>query len=729
MEVDDVLSHYSLLERVGEGGMGVVWKALDRSLGRTVAIKVLRDNLAAQPESLARLRHEATTLAVLNHPAIVTIYSVESAGDVQFLTMEWVPGRTLRSLIPPEGMPFSRFLEIALPIVEGIIAAHEHGITHRDLKPQNVMITESGRIKVLDFGLALHEAGAPVEPASDAPTASLGAGPGLAGTLHYMSPEQLRGLPSDQRSDIFSLGALFYEMVTGRTPFEGAGAMELAAAILRDAPVPVTQLRPDLPAHLDWLIRCCLEKDPARRFGTARELYAELEVLHRARRVATDSEGSIAVLPFSDMSQLKDEEYFCDGIAEEIANALTKVRNLHVVPRTSAIQFRNTTIALREVGRRLGVKTLLTGSVRKAGDRLRITVTLTDVDDGYALWSERFDREMKDIFSIQDEIADNVVRALALTLSPRERRAIRSVSTVVAEAYEFYLRGRKMFYQHSARGIAFAGKMLDQAIALDPNYALAHAGIADCMSLVYMYVDASEQNRELALKESLAALRLDPELAQAHVSYGVACGLFDRHEAAVAAFERALELEPRLYEADFFYAREVFMHGDLEKAAQLLERGSEVRPDDYQVAALLGQVYDDLGRAADARVMRRRAINNADEHLKVSPDDVRAYYMSANAMVAIGEIERGLERTQLALRLDPGDCMARYNAGCIFAMTGRIDEALDNLEKSVEVGNIPQRYFQNDSNLNPLRSHPRFVALMDLLEARHRSQAAAQGVD
>jgi non-specific serine/threonine protein kinase len=723
MEAGDLLSHYRLQERVGEGGMGVVWKALDTTLGRTVAIKVLPDDLATRPESLARLEHEARTLAALNHPAIVTVYSVERAGDVHFLTMEWIPGRTLLDLIPPEGIPFSRFLEIALPVVEGIIAAHEHGVTHRDLKPRNVMLTDSGRIKVLDFGLALQAAGASIAASSDAPTVSLHAVPELAGTLHYIAPEQLRGQPADQRSDIFSLGVLCYEMVTGRKPFEGANALELTASILRDVPVPVTQLRPDLPVHLDWLIRCCLEKDPERRFQSARELYAELDVLHHARRVATDSEGSIAVLPFSDMSQQKDQEYFCDGVAEEITNALTKVRNLHVVPRTSAFQFRNTTLAVREIGRRLGVKSLLTGSVRKAGEQLRVTVTLTDVEDGYSLWSERFDREMKDIFSIQDEIADNVVRALALSLSPRERRAIRNVATDVAEAYEYYLRGRKVFYQHSRRGLEFARKMFDQAIALDPNYALAHAGLADCLSLIYLYVDASESNRELALKESRIALHLDPELAQAHVSHGLASANFDRHEEAVAAYEQALELEPRLYEADFFYAREVLMHGDHELAAKLFERAGEVRPDDYQVAALLGQVYEDLGRVGDARVMRRRAINNAEEHLKVNPDDVRAYYMSANAMVALGEVERGLERARLALRLDPTDCMVLYNAACIFARTGRIEEALDCLEKSVTVGNIQYRYFQQDSDLNPLRSHPRFQALMGVLAERLRSRS------
>lgn len=709
--------------------MGVVWKALDTTLGRTVAIKVLPDHLATRPESLDQLKFEAKTLATLNHPAIVTVYSVESAGDRRFLTMEWVPGRTLKDLIPAEGMPFSRFLEIALPIVEGIIAAHEHGIAHRDLKPGNVMMSESGRIKVLDFGLARPTADASAPVSDDASTLSLGAVTGVAGTPHYFSPEQLRGQPPDQRSDLFSLGVLFYEMVTGRRPFEGKSAAELAASILRDVPAPVTRSRPDLPVHLDWLIRCCLEKDPVRRFQSARELYAELDVLHHVRRIATDSEGSIALLPFADMSQHKDQEYFCDGIAEEISNALTKVRHLHVVPRASAFQFRNSTITPGEIGRRLGVKTLLTGSVRKAGDQVRISVTLTDVEDGYSLWSERFDRAMKDIFAIQDEIAENVVRALAVSLSPLERRAIRNVSTVVAEAYEYYLRGRKMFFQHSGRGIAFARKMFDQAIALDPRYALAHAGIADCMSMTYLYVDSSEQNREMAMKESEIALRLDPELAQAHVSHGVACGLFDRHAEAVAAYERALELEPRLYEAGFFYAREVLMHGDLERAANLLERACEVRPDDYQAASLLGQSYEDLGRADDARIMRRRAVNNADEQLKVNPDDVRAYYMSANAMVALGEAERGMERLRLALGLDPGDCMLLYNAGCTFAMMGRIEEALAHLEKSIHVGNIQYRYFQNDSNLDPLRSHPRFKTLMRVLEERLRTSAAGDASD
>jgi serine/threonine protein kinase/Tfp pilus assembly protein PilF len=726
MEAGEVLSHYRLMERIGEGGMGVVWKALDTTLGRTVAIKVLSDGVTALSTSLARLEHEAKTLAALNHPAIVTVYSVESADGVHFLTMEWLQGRTLKELIPPEGMPFSRFLEMALPVVEGIIAAHEHGIAHRDIKPRNVMLTDSGRIKVLDFGLARQTAEGP-DPAGTAPTVSLETVPGLVGTLSYMSPEQLRGQPCDQRSDIFSLGVLFYEMLTGRMPFDGANAPDLSASILRDEPPSVTLVRPDLPVHLGWLIARCLEKDPAGRFETARELHAELDVLHRARRAAADAEGSIAVLPFSDMSQQKDQEYFCDGIAEEITNALTKVRNLHVVPRTSAFQFRNATLALREIGRRLGAKTLLTGSVRKAGDQLRITVTLTDVEDGYSLWSERFDREMKDVFAIQDEIADNVVRALSLSLSPRERRAIRNVATDVAEAYEFYLRGRRMYYQHSRRGLEFARKMFDQAITLDPSYALAHAGLADCMSLIYLYVDDSEPNRERALEESRTALSLDPELAQAHVSHGIACGLFDRHEESVASFERALELEPRLYEADFFFAREVFMHGDREKAARLFERGFEARPEDYQIAALLGQVYEDLGRAADARVMRRRAISNAEEHLKVNPDDVRAYYMSANAMVALGEVERGLERTRLALRLEPADCMVLYNAGCIFAITGRLEEALECLEKSVQVGNIQFRYFQHDSNLDPLRDLPGFQALMRVLEERLRKRAVAAG--
>lgn len=716
----DRLSHYQLIEKVGEGGMGIVWKAFDTQLERAVAIKVLADSLTADAARLARFEREARTLAALNHPNIVTIYSVESVAGRHFLTMEWIAGRTLGELLAPTGLPYSGFLEIAGCVAAAIAAAEEQGIVHRDLKPANVMVANSGQVKVLDFGLArsLPAAGAAVS--REATTRPLSDAGEVAGTLPYMAPELLRGEVTDARSDLFALGVLFFELATGRKPFEGRTVAELTAAILRDEPPPITDLRAEYPTHVDWIVRRCLAKEPANRFASARELEREIAGLHLAPPDRAVAEHSIAVLPFADMSQERDQEYFCLGIAEEITNALSRIADLHVASRSSAFRFATLAVDPREMGRRLGVKTLLTGSVRKAGQRVRITTELTDVAEGFVLWSERFDRELADIFAVQDEIAESVVQALQVSLSPRERRAIRSVATVDAEAYEYYLRGRPLLYQHTRRGIESARALFRRAVELDPKYALAHAGLADCCSFFYLYVDRDAEQRDCALAASRQALELDPELAQAHVAHGMALSLFERSDEAVAEFERALALEPRSYDAHYFYAREARMRGEKEKTAALFERAFEIRPDDFQAPALLGQAYVDLGRAREAAVARRRAVSNADEQLRQVPDDIRALYMSANALIALGETEAGLDRARRAAAFDPDDCMLLYNVACIFSQAGRLDEALAHLERSVAVGNIQPRYYEQDSDLDPLRGLSRFQALMGVLAQRKR---------
>jgi serine/threonine protein kinase/tetratricopeptide (TPR) repeat protein len=723
----ELLSHYRLIERVASGGMGVIWKAFDTVLERPVAIKVLPDDLARNRDRLARFEHEAKTLAALNHPGIVTIYSVESAGDVHFLTMEWVPGKTLDEIIQPDGLTLAAFLEIALPVADAVSAAQEEGITHRDLKPANVILSNSGRVKVLDCGRACSTAEEPDDVSSQATTRPLHRKDEIAGTLHYMAPETLRGARVDQRSDIFALGVLFYELATGQKPFRGESVAEITASILRDDPPPVTDVRSDWPETVDRIIRRCLDKDPDRRFQTPAALRLDLGELRDDEVPTEGGERSIAVLPFVDMSQEQDQAFFCDGIAEEVTNALSRIADLHVASRTFAFRFRAQTLDPREIGRRLGVKSLLAGSVRKAGTRLRITTELTDVARGYRLWSERFDREASDIFAIQDEIAESVVLALKVSLSPHERRAIRNVATRDAQAYEYYLRGRPLLYQHSRRGIESARQMFQRAIEIDPAYALAHAGIADCCSFVYLYVDRNPAQRDCALAATQKALQLDPGLAQVHVSHGVAEGLFDRSAEAIAAYERALELEPRSYDAHFFYARESIMRGEFEKAASLLERACEIRPDDYQSPAILGQVYSNLGRDREAGVARRRCVKNADEQLSLTPDDVRALYLSANAQVELGEVERGLERAKRAAKIEPNDCMLLYNVGCILSIAGQVEEALAHLERSVTVGNIQRQYFEQDSNLDALRDHPRFKALISDLEKRPGDDGGRQG--
>ncbi len=718
IEPGSLLAHYRLIEKIGSGGMGVVWKAFDTRLQREVAIKLLPDDLAADAESIGRFELEARAIAALNHPNIVTIYSVEEAEGVRFFTMELLIGRTLREIIPSGGLPLNRLLEVAVAMASALGAAHERGIVHRDLKPPNVAMTSSGRVKILDFGLAKVRRGSPAAFGSDWTTGAWAREGQLLGTLHYMSPEQLRGHIADQRSDVFAFGVVLYEMATGRRPFEGDTIPAVAASILMDAAIPPSRLRPELPLRLDQVVARCLEKDPALRFADARELEEALaELRDQVSPARGEARPSVAVLPFADMSQERDQDYFCEGIAEEIIIALAQVQNLHVASRISSFQFKGAPLDDREIGRRLGVRHLLEGSVRKAGDRLRISTELADVEAGCCLWTAGFDRQVQDIFAIQEEIARSVVQALKLKLTPRETEALGKPATTDVEAYEYYLKGRMFFYQYSRKGVEFAREMFARAIARDPGYAPAHAGLADCCTYLFMHVMGRETMRAAAIDAARQAVALGPDLAQAHVSLGLALSLTRDHVAAEQEFETALRLDPRLFEAHYFYARDTFMQGNLEKALRLYEQAQEVRPEDYQSPLLAGQIYEDLGRPEQAETSRRRGLKVAETRLALHPDDVRALYMGANALVALGENERGLDWAQRALTLDPDDAMLLYNLACIYSMAGRGPEALDFLEGSVRAGMNRLAWLQNDSNLDAIRGDPRFQAVATRLES------------
>ena len=715
IEPGSSLAHYRLIEKIGEGGMGVVWKALDTRLRREVAIKVLPEALTAEAGALQMLQREAQAVAALNHPSIVTIYSVEEADGLRFLTMELLRGRTLREDIPAGGLALERFLDIAGALADALGAAH--GVVHRDLKPANVVVTASGRVKILDFGLARVLTGDPAGFSSGFTTGAWAREGQLVGTLHYMSPEQLRGQRADHRSDIFALGVMLYEMATGRRQFEAETVAGLAAAILMDAPLPPSRLRPGLPRRLDEIVARCLEKDPELRLQHAADLCAMLAELRGDPAVArAESLPSVAVLPFHDMSQERDQDYFCEGIAEEIIGALAQVGTLRVASRISAFQFKGAPLGSREIGRRLGVRNLLEGSVRKAGDRLRISAELTDVEAGFCLWSERYDRDVRDVFAIQEEIARNIVQALRLTLSPREQEALGKLGTSHVEAYEYYLRGRKFFYQYSRRGIEFARQMFARAIELDPAYASAHAGLADCCTYLFMHVIGRDEMRTAAIEAARRAVELDPDLAQAHVSLGLALSLTRDHDTAEREFEAALRLEPRLFEAHYFYARDAFMQGKLERAVRLYALAAEIRPEDYQAPLLAGQIYEDLKQPEQAEAARRHGLQVAETRLALNPDDVRALYMGANALVALGERERGLEWAQRAFVLDPTDAMLLYNLACIYAMAARGEEALDFLARSVEAGMNRLAWLQNDSNLDSIRADARYQAILRRLE-------------
>jgi serine/threonine protein kinase/Tfp pilus assembly protein PilF len=710
-----MLSRYRLVAKIGEGGMGVVWRALDTTLDREVAIKLLPDELSQDAERLARLESEAKAVAALNHPNIVTLHSIEEAEGRRFLTLELVEGRPLSELIPSRGLALAEFARIAHGVVEALSAAHRRGITHRDVKPRNIMVGE-GCVKVLDFGLAQSpKAPQPALEASDLATRTR-TPDRLMGTVAYMAPECLEGLPADARSDLFSLGVVLYEMATGRRPFQGASAAALISSVLRDEPAPPTRLNEAYPPRLDRIVARCLEKDPKYRWPSVQSLQWELEQLEAEAGAELRAERSIAVLPFADLSQEKDQDYFCEGIAEEILTALSKVGNLHVASRSSSFRFGKGDVDVREIGARLGVSALLHGSVRRAGQRLRITAELADVKTGFRIWAERYDREMPDVFAIQDEIAQSIVRALELGLSARERALVGRPSTRDVRAYDYYLRGRKYFYLYSRKGMQFALELYSRAIEQDPRYARAYAGTAQCSAFLYQNAGGHARDLDEADSASQKALELDPESAEAHAARGVALSLRREHAEAEREFQTAIRLNPDLFEAHYFYARDCFSQGSYAKAVEQYEEAMRARPEDYQSPLLVAGSFVALGRPAEAAAVRRLGVRLAEEHLRLNPDDARALYMGANGLVALGERERGLEWADRALAIDPDEAMLLYNIACIKSMANAREQALDCLERSVRAGLVLRDWLIHDNDFDPIRDDPRFQAVVKSLE-------------
>jgi len=591
------LGHYRIVGLLGTGGMGEVYRAADTRLGREVALKVLPAELTGDAERLARFEREARTLAALNHRNIVTIHSVEEAEGIRFLTMELVEGRTLAAAIPRGGMALERCLAIGTALADALAAAHGRGVVHRDLKPGNVMLTSDGQVKVLDFGLAKLEAPAADVEVSELPTRSLVEATQegrLLGTAPYMSPEQLQGRPVDSRSDLFSLGAILHELATGLRPFRGATPVETLTAILRDTPPGVTELRPELPPQLGRIVRHCLEKDPEKRFQTAKDVRNELQSLREERLGAvttaptafrrrrwrwpaaaalavvalaagvllwsrsTDPPRSalaatdlprLAVLPFEDLGPPEDA-YFAAGLTEEIVSRLAAVQGLQVLSRTTMVGYDRAGKTVQEIGHDLGLDYLLEGTVRwdrvDGLDRLRITPQLIRVADDTHLWADRYDRDLADVFAVQSDIASHVVRALGVTLSEREKHLVEMQPTANLEAYQLYLRGLKTFadgqvglVEGGERNLALTADLMRRATELDPDFALAHARLASTLAFRYFLGGPAEQ-----LVEARAALERAQALDPGHPEVRMATGYLHYwggrdYGRALAEFEAA----------------------------------------------------------------------------------------------------------------------------------------------------------------------------------------------
>lgn len=697
------LGHYHLLECIGSGGMGEVYRAWDEHLERHVAVKVL--SVPGPGENAHRqIRNEALALSKLNHGNIATIYDFDSQDGVDFLIAELVSGSCLNDLIAQGPLSLTDVLKIGEQLADGLAAAHAAGVLHRDIKPSNLRLTAEGRLKILDFGLA-----APLPELPEERTASSTELNRIAGTMHYMSPEQLRGGPVDERTDIYSAGVVLYEMATGRRPFDHATLPGLTNAIFHEQPPAPGRLRSGLSARFDEVVLHCLNKEAAHRYQSADELG---EALRRLSASDETAENAVAVLYFENLGGSKEDEYFRDGMTEDVTTELSRIAGLRVFSRTAVLQYRDRPVTPLEVGRQLDASHVLEGSVRREGDRLRVTAKLADTHTGHCVWAERYDRRLQDVFAIQDEIAHNIARALRVILTERERRVIDRLPTASVEAYDLYLRGRHFFHQFRRKGLYLAKEMFSKAIELDSRYARAYAGIADCCSWLYMYWESIEQHLKEADEASRKALELEPELPEAHASRGLVASHQKRYDEAQREFETAIRLEPNLFEPYYFQGRNYYAQGKWDEAVQWFERASRTNPADYQSSMLMASALHGLGRQESAQAAYRRGLAAAQKHLLVHPGDARALYFGANALSQVGDKDRSVEWADRAQALEPEEPQVLYNVACVFALLGESERAIDCLERSLTHGWAQKQWMAHDPDLQSLRGKVRFEKLV-----------------
>lgn len=691
--------------------MATVCLAQDTKHDRVVALKVLHPGLAESvgPERFLR---EIKVVARLSHPHILPLFDSGQIEGFLYYVMPYVEGESLRERLERENqLPIDEAIRHALSIASALDYAHRQNVVHRDIKPENVMMYE-GEAMVMDFGIA--------KTAIDTGEHSITKSGALFGTPAYIAPEQAAGAREvDGRADQYSLAVVLYEMLAGERPFGGVPDVETFAKRFKETPARVGQLREGVPESVETALTKAMAPDPTQRYASI-ALFAQVIgagtlaapiTIHATPRPTVSAAKSVAVLPFANMSAEADNEYFADGIAEEIINALTKVQSLRVASRTSSFAFKGKNEDIGEIGRKLKVSTVLEGSVRKVGTKLRITAQLINVADGYHLWAEQYDREMEDIFAIQADIAQAIVKSLRVILSEGEKLAMGKVRPVDVGAYHYYLRGRKFFHQHRRKSLEYAVQMYEKAIEIDSGYALAYAGIAVACSLLYTYFDSRAVNSVQADVASQKALELAPDLAEAHLARAFALRLGEHAEEAEKEFEAAIKLDPKLFDAYYFYGRSLKYQGRYAESAKMLERASLLRPEDFQAPAFLGGAYAGMGMRAESNAARRRAVKLIEQRLDLNPDDARAYNLGATTLMKLGNTPRALEFAAMSLSIEPDDPLILYNVACMYALMDKREDALGHLERAVRNGFGHKESMANDPDLDSIRRTPWFYAI------------------
>ncbi|HKG78482.1 MAG TPA: protein kinase [Pyrinomonadaceae bacterium] len=732
------IGRYEICSQLGAGGMGHVYLAHDTKLDRKVALKILHtDVIADKTDRVRRFMQEAKAASALNHPNILTIYEIDEIDSEHFIVTEFIDGETLHDRIRTAPLKPGETLDIAIQIASALSATHSVGIIHRDIKPDNVMLRRDGIVKVLDFGLAKLTRDRQTSQITDslAPTQNfVNTGVGMVlGTVHYMSPEQARGYEVDHRTDIWSLGCVLYEMIAGCRPFPAPTTIDIMSGILNRDPDSLLPYLPEGPRDLDRVVSRALRKNRAERYQSVQDLLVDLKNLKREVETSTQRiftsrssasfstepvpEKSIAVLYFENMNAEKDSDYFCAGMTEDIITDLSKIKELKVVSRTDVLPFRNKEVNTGQVGEALRVNYILEGSVRKAGNRIRITAQLISVRDGYHLWAERFDRLVEDIFDLQNEVSEKIVDALKISLSESERQLLTQKPTDDLRAYDFYMRGRELLYLKGRRNTESAIEMFENAVAIDASFASSYAGLAEAYSSMYEWYDGSSSWLSKAIETNQKALALEPTLLEA--KFGIAMVYFHhrRFSESKRSIEEILKENSEFYPGYLRLGMIAELSNDLEGAMKYYRRAAELKPYDEDSWTFLAGIYRKLSNVQAAEKAALKVIEITSRKLEASLDDIIVMSRLAEAYARFGSKEEANATLKRVLELEPNDGLAVYNCSCAYALLGEKQGSFILLQRAYQSGfKTVAHWARTDSAFDSMRGDQEFEQLLSEMQ-------------